>query len=256
MSWMQWRGEVWPATKAEAELHLHLWPRDSACPRQSWSWHLHHHPKEIDENAQPGIGRRAGITVMDLNLQLEQWHRLADREIRADPAWHDLHEHTNEHGNLALSEATLLLTDLKAERRERGAGAHQSWVAHDFTVRLGAREGFIIPVEFEGWMMPQEDYYCLQPESAEEAAHFSGKSSNLRAMARTCFRRCRVALDRCEDPVPRAREYLRDAIGLDLPSSTVAKIGWNSHRKLPDGKSEPRPGWRSVVEFDLPNEEA
>ncbi|MGI9086523.1 MAG: hypothetical protein ACR2HH_02090 [Chthoniobacterales bacterium] len=68
-------------------------------------------------------------------------------------------------------------------------------------------------------------------------------------MARTRFNRCSIAVERCEDPIPRAREYLRRAIGLDQPSSATAKLDWNSYRKL---LGEPRPGWTSVVNFDLP----
>jgi hypothetical protein len=103
-------------------------------------------------------------------------------------------------------------------------------------------------------MIPDDDYWRLQPENEEEIARFADDPPNLRAMARARLTSCRVNVERCEDPIPRAREYLRRAIGLELPSSVAQMVGWNSYRKVPGGKSEPRPGWTSVVVFDLPKE--
>lgn len=252
MSWLEWRGEVWPATEAEADLHLHLWAPDSSCPRQSWSWDLHHHPRESEEGSERKRRRWAGVDVMDLNLQLENWQSIADREIRADPAWHNLHETTNEHGHLSVSEVQVMLAELDPARCAPGEKPHQTWVAHDFIVRLGARDGFVLPVELDAWMIPRDEYYRLQPESEAEIARFAKGPPNLRAMGRTRFNRCSVAVERCENPVPRAREYLRRAIGLDLPPRAAATIAWNSYCTLPDGKSEARQGWTSTVSFDLP----
>ena len=253
MSWLQWRGEVWPATEAEADLHLHLWAPDSACPRQSWRLELHDYPQEIDESGESKPPRWAGVDVA-LNLQLDNWHDLAAREIRADPAWHNLHESTNEYGHLDVSEATLVLADLDPERRAPGEEPYQNWVAHDFIVRLGAGEGFVIPVELDAWMILDDAYYRLKPESEGEVQRFAEGPPNLHAMARARFKSCSVVVERCEDPIPRAREYLRRAIGLDLPSNATAEVNWDSYRKLPNGKSERRPGWTSRVRFDLPEQ--
>lgn len=252
MSWVQWRGEVWPATETEATLHLHLWPPDSACPRQSWSCHIRHYPKEAIEHEEQKIPRWVSVNVMDLNLQLEHWHGIAEREIRADAGWHTLHETTDEHGRLDVSEVIVLVAEMDPARRAPEEKAHQYWVGHDFIVRLGARDGLVVPVELDAWMIPKCNYYRVEPETEEEIARFAEGPPNLRVMARMRFKRCSVVVERCEDPVPRAREYLRRAIELDLPASAPAKVEWNSYRKLPNGKSEPRPGWSSVVRFDLP----
>lgn len=254
MSWLQWRGEVWPTTEAEADLHLHLWLPDSACPRQSWSWDLHHCPQELDEAGERKRPRWVGVDVSDLNLQLDDWRTIANREIRADAAWHDLHENTNEYGHLSTSNVDVMVGEIDPARRAPGEKPHQHWIGHDWIMRLGALEGFILPVELEAWTMPREDYYRLQPESEEEIVRFGDGPRNVRAMARTRLKSCRVNVERCADPIPRAREYLRRAIGLELPSSVVQKVEWNSYRRLPDGKAEPRPGWTSVVVFDLPKD--
>lgn len=254
MSWLQWRGEVWPATEDEATLALHLWPPDSACPRQSWSCDLHHRPRELAEAGKPKRPRFAGLDLMDLNLQLDNWQDIGDREIRADASWHTLHETTNEYGHLNAAELQMVLGEMDPARRALGEKPHQHWIAHDWSIRLGAPAGFVIPVEIDAWMIPHDDYPRLEPESEEEIARFPEGPPNLRAMARARFSLCEVAVERCEDPIPRAREYLRRAIGLRLPPSVAAKVEWNSYRRLPDGKSEPRPGWTSVVVFDLPQE--
>ncbi len=250
---MQWQGEVWPSTDHEAELHLHLRAPGAACPRQSWSWALRHYPKAIERNGEPARRRWISPDLIDLNLHEENWHNLANREIRADAAWHNLHETTNDHGRLNLSEVITLFADPHPPAPPPDHRAHQWWHGHDFILRLGEREGFIFPAELDAWVIRREEYYRLQPEAEAEVARFSEGPPNLRVMARTRFNRCSVVVERCEDPVPRAREYLRRAIGLDLPLGNP-EITWTSYRKLPDGKSEPRPGWTSIVAFSLPTE--
>jgi hypothetical protein len=252
MSWVQWRDEIWPVTENEAELHLHLWPPDSACPRQSWSWDLGHYPKVIDGEGKRRSYRWVGVDLMNLNLDEPDWRRLAGREIRADAAWHDLHETTNEHGRLGLSEALLDVTEIdraagegKVKRRD------QHCIAHDFIVRLGAWEGFVLPLELDAWMIPTDEYYRLKPESEEEVARFAEGAPNLRVMARTRFNRASVVVERCDDPVPRARKYLREAVGLETRPET-AQVNWSRYRKSADDSLEPMPGWGSVVRFSLP----
>jgi hypothetical protein len=255
MSWLQWRDEVWPVTEAEADLHLYLWLPDSACPRQSWNLYLHHCPRQAQEAGRPTYPRWVGVEVGELNLQLDDWRRIADREIRADPAWHDLHETTNEYGHLSSSTVDVHLGEMDPARRAPGEEPHQHWTAHDWILRLGALEGFVFPMELEAWMIPDDDYWRREPENGAEVARFAEGPPNLRAMARTRLTRCSVNVERCQDPVPRAREYLRLAVGLELASRAAPKVEWNSYRKVPGGKSEPRPGWTSVVVFDLRKEE-
>jgi hypothetical protein len=252
MSWVQWRDDIWPVTENEAELHLHLWPPDSACPRQAWSWSLHHIPVAFDADGKRRSNRWVGVDLMNLNLDEPDWRRLASREIRADAAWHDLHESTNEHGSLGVSEALLDVTEID---RSAGEGKvkrrREHCIAHDFIVRIGARDGFIFPLELDAWMIPREQYYRLKPESKDEVARFAEGAPNLRVMARTRFKSASVVVERCDDPVPRARKYLREAVGLEA-GPEKAEVSWSRYRELADGSSEAMPGWASVVRFSFP----
>lgn len=100
-------------------------------------------------------------------------------------------------------------------------------------------------------MICEADYYRRAPETEGELVRFAELPPNLRAMARTRFSSCSVEVERCQDPIARARDYLRGAVGLDVPPTAAATIDWNGYRKLPDGKSAPRPGWTSTVNFNL-----
>ena len=252
MSWVQWRDEIWPVTENEAELHLHLWPPDSACPRQSWRWNLGHYPVVFDADGKRRCDRWVGVDLTNLNVDETDWRRLAGREIRADAAWHDFHESTNEHGRLNVSEALLDVTEIDRAAGEGKVKRHdQHCIAHDFIVRLGAWDGFVLPLELDAWMIARDEYYQLQPETKEEIARFGHGPPNLRVMARTRFKRAAVAVERCDDPVPRAREYLREAIGFNVRPEE-AKVSWSRYRKLGDGSYEAIPGWASVVELSLP----
>jgi hypothetical protein len=251
MSWVQWRDEIWPATEKEAELHLHLWPPDSACPRQSWRWDLQHIPVAFDADGKRRSNRWVAVELMNLNLEVTDWRRLAGREIRADAAWHDLHESTNEHGRLNVSEALLDVTEIDRTLGEGKVKRHdQHCIAHDFIVRLGAWDGFVLPLELDAWMIPRDEYYRLEPKSEEEVARFADGAPNLRVMARTRFKRASVVVERCDDPVPRARKYLREAVGLEARSET-AEVSWSRYRESADGNLEPVPGWASVVRFSF-----
>lgn len=250
MSWVQWDNEIWPATGNEAELDLHLWAGDSACPRQSWSWSLHHYPVALHSHGERRTTRWLGVDLLDLNFDESDWRRLASREIRADAAWHDLHETTNEHGRLNVSEAQLDVTEIdRTTGPDKVLRRDQHFIAHDFMVRIGARDGFVFPVELDAWMIPKEEYYRPEPEA--KVAHFAQGPPNLRVMARTRLKRASVIVERCDAPVPRAREYLREAVGLEARAEN-AIVNWSRYRKLSDGRLEAMPGWASVVQFSFP----
>ena len=107
MSWVQWRGETWPSTNAEAWLALHLWPADAGCPRQCWSWGLDHRLAPVQNPDGSEVERFLDLEVTNLHFSDRDWRRLSGLEICADAAWHERHETTNEYGQLELAQVRL-----------------------------------------------------------------------------------------------------------------------------------------------------
>lgn len=255
MSWVQWQGEVWPATDDEASLNVHLWSRDAGCPWQSWNLELMH----LVATENPETGKRdcrkwMSIEIADLHFHENDWRQLSGLEIRADSKWHDAHDYVHEYGRLALAQVTARIVRMAGEPVDPATGKRAgNWVAHDFILRFGTRDGRYFPCELDAWMLPAEEYYRPEPESPDEVARFAEGPPNLRVIACAEFAQVAVTVPRCgDDPGPLARRFVREAIGCE--QIFRPRVSW-MHRKLPEGGYEQVPGWASTVHFSTQPEE-
>jgi len=90
----------------------------------------------------------------------------------------------------------------------------------------------------------------LQGDEKSEAPIFSRPLLSRARPRRRHRSRRDLRVSRCEDPVPRARRYLREAVGFQEELADP-KVNWAS-RSLPNReKSEVMIGWTSVVHFSI-----
>ena len=140
-----------------------------------------------------------------------------------------------------------------AEREGEEAG-RKAWIAHDFILRFGNRDGWSFPLELDAWLIPDEEYYRQTPETPEETARFAEGAPNFRLVTRVTFVTGEVDMTRAaaDAPISHAREILREQIGFD--EMRKPELKWHL-RSEPDGdKIVPMPGWRSGVFFYTPPE--
>lgn len=245
MSWIEFLGESWAVSNEDARLHLHLWQPESQCPRRRWGLSLDHVEIPV-ENGQRVFERSISVEIEDLCFHETDWRRLAGLEIRADPAWHTRQEHFGEYGEIdtGLIQASLLQS---SQTSGEGHATHDHWLGHDFILRLGERDGFHFTCELDAWLLPREEYYRTEPETAAEVARFGDGPPDLRIITRAVFESGSVHVPRSDEPIPLARQYLREEIGLDQIHEP--HIQWALRQSI-DGKSHERmPGWTSTVSF-------
>ncbi|MBI4328091.1 MAG: hypothetical protein HY674_22905 [Chloroflexi bacterium] len=251
MSWIQFQGEIWPATNGEADLRVHVLPPDVGCPRVSWSLDLFQFIEAKEPlPGRPKMERWINVELTNFTVPERDWRRLSHLEIRADPAWQTAQEFIGPYGHshhLPKVEVSVTVMHLYADKQE-DAGRF-CWIAHDFMLRFGTRDGWAFPCELDAWMIPAEEYYRKTPETREEAARFAAGPPNLRVLTRAQFVGGTIELARCgPDPLPTARRMLREQTGCEELFQTEAKW-WLRH--TPDHKEiVPVPvGWRSSVNF-------
>lgn len=244
MSWVQWQGKIWETTPDEASLHVHIEAPDAAGPRVEWRWELAHIVREEKER---GTDPYLGLNIEDLGFRGRDWTRFANTEIRADAAWHDAQENTGAYGRLRLARLQLWVDDRKESADKPSREDYSEWLAHDFVMRIGQRDGFSFPCELDAWMIPAGEYFCEEPE--QELAPFPSEPPNLRVMTSMVFLGGGVDLPRCgDDPLPMARRLVREETGFDEMRKISLKW-WL--RQTPDHSEivEMPPGWRSSVHF-------
>ena len=248
MSWVQWQGEVWPVTDDEATLNVHLWRKDAGCPWQTWNFDLIHMLKtDNPESGERDCRKWISVEIADLHFHGNDWRRLSELEIRADSRWHDEHDYVHEYGRMAMSQVSARAVRMAGEPVDPKTGKRASnWVAHDFILHLGKRDGLYFPCELDAWMLREDEYYRPEPESAEEVARFPEGPPNLRVITRAMFWNVNVTTPQCDDPEPLARRYVREAIGCE--EIFQPEVSW-MQRKAPDDSYEPVPGWASTVRF-------
>jgi hypothetical protein len=254
MSWIQLHGETWPVTKDEADVRVYIHATDVDCPRVWWDLDVSHYI--LPENFPAGeikLERWLDIELGGLILNLRDWRRLAGLEIRGDAAWHATQEFIGPYGHCYNSprvtvHQTILQQDAEAEGVEAG---RNTWIAHDFILRLGSRDGWSFPCELDAWLIPEKAYYRKEPETPA-AAHFPTEPPNFRLVTRATFVRGTVGLTRhaAADPVARAREILREEIACEAMLRTELK--WMLRHTPENREIVPMPGWRSDVHFYTP----
>jgi hypothetical protein len=148
---------------------------------------------------------------------------------------------------------TVHQTVLKPYAQRAGVKAGRTgWIAHDFILRLGTRDGWSFPCELDAWLIPEDEYYRLAPETPEAAARFPEGPPDFRLVTRATFASGTVELTRsaAADPPAQAREILRAQIGCE--ARLEPHLNWQL-RQTP-GREEivPMPGWRSGVNFFTP----
>src|SRR5664280_1688591 len=254
MSWIQLNGETWPVTKDEADWRVYIHAADVGCPRVSWDLDVSHYIMPENYPGKKIMERWLDIELGGLILNLRDWQRLAGLEIRGDAAWHATQEFFGPYGHCHNSPRVQVhQTILKPHADREGVEAgRKAWIAHDFILRLGNRDGWSFPCELDAWLIPEEEYYRPQPETPEAAARFPDEPPNFRLLTRATFVSGSVGLTRhaAADPVAQAREILREEIACEPMLRTELK--WML-RHTPENKDIiPMPGWRSDVHFFTP----
>lgn len=255
MSWIQLLGETWPVTKDEADLRVHIQAADVDCPRVAWDLDVSHYIRPEDFPAgEIKLERWLDIELGGLILNLRDWRRLAGLEIRGDAAWHATQEFIGPYGHCHNSpRVTVHQTILqKYAEHEDHEIVCNDWIAHDFILRLGSRDGWSFPCELDAWLIPEEEYYRKEAETSADTARFPTEPPNFRLVSRATFVSGSVGLTRhaAADPVARAREILREEIACEPLLRTELK--WMLRHTPENWEIVPMPGWRSDVHFFTP----
>lgn len=250
MSWLQWRGKTLSVTDDEAELQLHLWRPNAACPRQSWSLAYAHFLPDPPPDAPPGdYIQMLEVEVNELHFHEADWRQFAGREIRADAAWQDAHEYLHEYGRLVRAVISVgAVIEHRGPDDSREVDLFVQWVGEDFILRFGTRDGITFPCELDAWLMPKESWERKEPETEAEAARPPEGPPTLRLIAPASFSHATLDMPRCgDDPTPLAARYLLEQARCDhLPPREVR---WAARREPKCADSLPMPGWTSTVEF-------
>lgn len=254
MSWIQLHGETWPVTKDEADLRAYIHAEDADCPRVSWVMDVSHYIMPENFPGQKTMERWLDIELGGLILNVRDWRRLAGLEIRADAAWHATQEYIGPYGHCHNSPRVHVhQTILKPHAEREGVEAGRKWwIAHDFILRLGQRDGWSFPCELDAWLIPEPEYYRKTPEPPADAARFPDEPPNFRLVTRATFIEGSVDLTRAAaaDPVGRAREILREQIACE--PMLRPELEWMLRHTPANEEIIPMPGWRSHVHFQTP----
>ena len=256
MSWIQLHGEVWPVTNDEAELRVYVHAPDVGCPRVWWVLDVSHYIKTENPPVpgDPGMERWLDIELGSLVLNVSDWRQLAGLEIRADAAWHATQEFIGPYGHCYNSPRVIVYqTVLKHYAQRAGVEAGRTeWIAHDFILRFGNRDGWSFPCELDAWLIPEKEYYRLVPETPEETARFAEGPPNFRLITRASFVSGTVEMtrDAAADPLAQAREILPEQTGCE--TMLKPELKWMLRQTPEREEIVPMPGWRSSVHFYTP----
>ena len=250
MSWLQLHGETWPTTDDEADVRFRLRAADTGLPRVLWALDVSHYTRAEDPQTKPDTERWVDIELSDILWTAGDWRKLANLEIRSDAAWFAGQEHFDEYGSLILPQLCVYQTLLKSYTERTGISeGRTSWIAHDFILRFGNRDGWSFPCELDAWLIPATEYYRTTPETPAELKRRPTGPPNLRLITRATFEHASLNLTRAEGAAPEiaAQNILREQLRCEpLPDPEVKWI----KRHTPDrGKIEEMPGWRSTVSF-------
>jgi hypothetical protein len=250
MSWVQLNGETWPVTPDGAQLEFYVQAQDVGCPRVQWRLDLTQRVEAAEPLPnQPNCESLLAVEITDMPLPGCDWRELANLEIRADTAWQATNEFIGPYGhshNLPKVDANHMVFPAHAKSPDN-TGCH--YLAHDFILRFGQRDGLVLPCEIDAWVIPINEYYRTLPETPAEAAKFSDGPPNLRIITRAQFIGGSLDMVRCgTDPLPSARQQVRELLGCE--EFFRPTYGWwlrsnPAHKEILPMK----PGWRSTVHF-------
>ncbi len=250
MSWVQWQGVTLPTTKDDAQLRVWLHAPDEGGHRSSWHFDLFHHlPRARRDPKVPESDGYVSVDIAELGFRGRHWHEIAGLSLRSTPAWSEQVEEFTPYGRLTqplLNLTVMRMSDSAADPPR--AASHEHWVAHDFTLSLGHRDGWSFPCEIDAWAIPKETYQRDTPETAEELARFGQGPPNLRILTRAIFTGGNINLERCgDDPLPLALRRIREQTGCEEVAK--ANLEWMLRRVIGQKDYQRMPGWRSTVTF-------
>lgn len=227
MAWVKLFGEIWCASPEPVEFQLTLWREDSVCPRQQWGISFQEVMQRIAKKPGESASEKSVVFDLDsLGLSLTDWRRLADREIRSTPAWHESAEFCHEHGHLVETAPRVMLMDF-AEQVAGGDGSAKvsDYRVTDFVLRTGSLDGNDFPVELDAWLMPESEYWRREPESPAELAQTPERAPDLQIMGTGIFAEGWLYLPACDDPEALGRRILREEVRLERLYSTRINPG-------------------------------
>jgi len=252
MSYAHWLGQTWPHSTDDASLYVHIPSRN--CPAALIDWDL-----ELDhfvESSQPGPdGKKKLIAALHINitnlgLRPRTWLDLSGQHIHADAHWYEQTTASGPYGHAEKERfrVSTWFEDDCPETATLGPTEPQRWVAIDFEIRFGRREGYVFPCEIDAWVIPEADFAREEPETPEELATFGQGPPNLRLITRAIFRSGTIDMPRSgDDPWPQAQREIHAALGpFDIKRHNIR---WNVCRRPPPNDLQECPGGRSRVQF-------
>lgn len=253
MSWVQWQGATWPTTDDEADIDVWLPAVDEGGPRQVWRLDLGHIVRRppVGDAKLGEAQMHLSLTIEDLGLRGISWHELSGLTIRSTAEWYDRVEAVGPYGSVL--DTNVHLSVMWKEQPEGATEERwhmEDWMATDFILTLGRRDGLCFACELDVWAMPKEDFCRLEPETEAELKHFAEGPPTLRVMCVARFTGGSMEMERCGgDPLPLARRRICEQIGCE--EFFVLDPTW-AVRMTPDSKGTERlPGWRSTVPFRM-----
>ena len=196
------------------------------------------------------IARSLHVEIEEFTVPFADYRRFAGLEIRADSDWHRAQEFVGPYGHSHHAPRVRATEYVLAEHAQNPDDAGLfSYLAHDFILRFGARDGWFFPCELEAWLLPEAEYYRREPETAETVAHFPTRPPDLRVLTRVEFTGGFIAMPRCGlNPVPAASTAIRELTGCE--EVCHPNVNWHGRMKRDYKGIEPLPpGWRSTVSF-------
>ena len=227
MAWVKLFGETWRASPEPLEFQLTLWREDSVCPRQQWGISFQEVMWPIEKKPGDSASEKSIVFDLDsLGLSLTDWRRLADREIRSTPAWHESAEFVHEYGHLVETTPSVMLMDF-SEQVAGGDGSAKitDYRVTDFVLRTGALDGTDFPVELDAWLMLESEFWRREPESPAELAQTPQRAPDLQIMGTGIFAEGWIHLPACDDPEATGRRILREEVKLERLFSAKIQPG-------------------------------
>lgn len=249
MSWIQWQGETLPNTQDCVRLAFTLSAPDMGGPRQNWSLELcHQQAWPADVPSKFRMQSYLYVELWELGLQVQDLREFSGLVIRSTPAWLERVQVSGQYGHLV--EPVVQIHNWRASPETGEEVVSESFLSLEWELRFGKLDGYSLPCELDVWaLIPEEEFYRMEPETPEDLARFAQGEPLLRMMARAEIVGGNVEMERCgDDPVPLARKRLHAAVGgLEVAGGTVH---WDSNYiMMPEHKAVKEPGWRSKVSF-------